>query len=225
MGGSYHHTEFSVFLQDAADAYLQARTAGRIAVPFHVVLDEMNLARVEYYFAKFLSGMESRSRGRDTEIELAPTRRILLPPNLCFIGTVNIDETTHGFADKVYDRAQLIELTATRDDLMRHIGDVPFKDVLLAIWDAIKDVAPFAYRVISEIKTYVSEAKQLGVPWEQALDDQLLQKVLPKVKGIDPRLNSALIRFKELTETRFPLSHEKANRMLAGLAHGFTSYF
>ena len=39
---------------------------------FHVILDEMNLARVEYYFAKFLSAMELREREGEARIELAP---------------------------------------------------------------------------------------------------------------------------------------------------------
>jgi 5-methylcytosine-specific restriction endonuclease McrBC GTP-binding regulatory subunit McrB len=67
----------------------------------------MNLARVEYYFARFLSAMEVRVRYGTGRIELGPEEQVVLPPNLRFAGTVNVDETTHGFADKLYARAQL----------------------------------------------------------------------------------------------------------------------
>lgn len=89
--------------------------------PFFVLLDEMNLARVEYYFADFLSILES---GRDengftkesillhelnkSKMEGIPSE-IKLPPNLYFIGTVNLDETTYSFSPKVLDRSFVIE--------------------------------------------------------------------------------------------------------------------
>lgn len=83
------------------------------------ILDEMNLARVEHYFSDFLSVLES---GRDEKDNLTredlklhdsdekeiPTS-IKLPPNLYFVGTVNVDETTHMFSPKVLDRAFTIE--------------------------------------------------------------------------------------------------------------------
>jgi len=61
-----------VFLRDAASEHAAAVAEGRPAQAFHLVLDEMNLARVEYYFAKFLSAMELRARSDHAAIELAP---------------------------------------------------------------------------------------------------------------------------------------------------------
>src|SRR5690606_17301107 len=114
----------------------EAQKAGHEARPFFVVLDEMNLARVEYYFAKFLSVMEARSQQSAT-IELSATERVALPPNLLAVGTVNVDETTHGFADKIYDRAQVIELTITSEDLSSHIGATDHANLLMSVWDAV----------------------------------------------------------------------------------------
>src|SRR5205807_3629390 len=128
------------------------------AETYYLVLDEMNLARVEYYFAKFLSAMEIRFREGTAKLELAPGHEVLLTPNLRFIGTVNIDETTHGFADKVYDRAQLIELQVTKADMAAFVGHRPWAPTLLRIWRALSRVAPFAYRVADEIRRYVDEA-------------------------------------------------------------------
>ncbi|MEQ9486107.1 McrB family protein [Coleofasciculus sp. F4-SAH-05] len=227
IDNKYHDTDFSTFLEKAEEEYQQAQVEKRTPKPYHLVLDEMNLARVEYYFAKFLSVMEVRMREGVAQIQLAPDKQVLLTPNLYFIGTVNVDETTHSFADKVYDRAQLIELEAPRQDLYEHLGDVPYRKILMKIWDEVHTVAPFAFRVIDEIKTYVEEAEALDVSWQDALDEQLLQKILPKFKGTDERVGVALQAFVDIADEKgFTLSHKKATKMLETFnQHGFTSYF
>ncbi|MFW6016172.1 MAG: McrB family protein [bacterium] len=91
----------------------------------HIVcLDEMNLARVEYYFSEFLSKMETREFVDEDRIETIPLfdkrdfekkddkekyGELVLPDNLYIVGTVNMDETTHPFSKKVLDRANTIE--------------------------------------------------------------------------------------------------------------------
>ena len=87
------------------------------------ILDEMNLARVEQYFAEVLSKIEDREphanggyrtkpligqplRGADPE-----WGTVCIPENLALVGTVNIDESTHDFSRKVLDRAFTIELS------------------------------------------------------------------------------------------------------------------
>ncbi len=232
----YHYTDFSRFLEEAEKEYKKAQEEKRTPKPYHLVLDEMNLARVEYYFAKFLSAMEVRMREGEAKIELAPDKQVSLAPNLYFIGTVNMDETTQGFAEKVYDRAQLIELEVFRKDLDEHLGKAPYREILMNIWDSVHAVAPFAFRVLDEIKTYVEEAEKLKEAesyqklddvWREALDEQLLQKILPKLKGADERVGEALKAFVEIAENEgFELSREKAAAMLETFnKHGFTSYF
>ncbi|GET38047.1 hypothetical protein MiSe_28010 [Microseira wollei NIES-4236] len=223
----YNHTAFSCFLEKAAQEYILAKSQQLNPQPYHLVLDEMNLARVEYYFAKFLSAMEVRMREEVAEIELAPGKKVLLPPNLYFIGTVNMDETTHSFADKVYDRAQLIELEVDRKDLYDCLGEVEYRETLIQIWDEVYTVAPFAFRVIEEIKTYVKEAEALNISWKQAFDEQLLQKVLPKLKGTDETVGKALKAVVNIAKVNgFHLSHKKAEKMLETFNnHGFSSYF
>jgi 5-methylcytosine-specific restriction endonuclease McrBC GTP-binding regulatory subunit McrB len=226
LDNEYHDTRFSRFLRAAAAAYKRAQGEGRTAKPYHLILDEMNLARVEYYFAKFLSAMEVRARYGTATIELGPEEQVLLPPNLRFAGTVNVDETTHGFADKVYDRAQLIELEASREAILEHIGEAPYREVLMEVWDITYPVAPFAFRVLDEITAYVNQAGALGVTWQEALDEQLLQKVLPKLKGTDIRVSETLEWLVALTDGAFPLSHAKVTKMLDEFRqHGFASYF
>ena len=84
------------------------------------VLDEMNIARVEYYFAEFLSLLElPKSEERYLDVvsdkwEKDPKGlkegRIKLPDNMWFIGTANNDDSTFAISDKVYDRAMVLNL-------------------------------------------------------------------------------------------------------------------
>ena len=225
ISGVYHDTAFSKFLREAALEWETAGEEEREPVPHYLVLDEMNLARVEYYFATFLSALEVRQREETARVQLGEDV-VLLTPNLRFVGTVNVDETTHGFADKVYDRAQLVELEAPREAIERHLADSPLTETLLSAWEALHEVAPFAFRVVDDIRDYVEAAEALGVEVEAALDEQMLQKLLPKVHGIDPRIEQALTGFIELCGDRFPLSADKARRMRIRFnEHGSASYF
>ena len=114
----YHSTAFLEFLLDANAEFAAAADAGRVAAPYFVILDEMNLARVEHYFSDFLSAMESgepiplhddeATAGGEREGRPIP-RALPVPPNLFITGTVNVDETTYMFSPKVLDRAFTIE--------------------------------------------------------------------------------------------------------------------
>ncbi len=87
-----------------------------------VCFDEMNLARVEHYFSQFLSVLELEPHRRQLKLyneelesrlynasEYRPS--VLLGDNILFVGTVNIDESTYHFSDKVLDRANVITLS------------------------------------------------------------------------------------------------------------------
>ena len=84
------------------------------------ILDEMNIARVEYYFAEFLSLLELPNPDRryldvvSDEWDNDPLQlkggRIKLPNNMWFIGTANNDDSTFAISDKVYDRAMVMNL-------------------------------------------------------------------------------------------------------------------
>lgn len=96
------------------------------AHPYVLVLDEMNLAHVERYFADFLSGIESRqpilpnltrSAAGDWRITPGEPKRIPVPANVFVVGTVNVDETTYLFSPKVLDRANSFEFRVRTDDL------------------------------------------------------------------------------------------------------------
>ena len=225
LDGFYHHTPFSEFVADSAREWNASNQAGRVAREFHVILDEMNLARVEHYFSRFLSAMEVRTREGIARLDLAPGHTVELTPNLKFSGTVNIDETTHGFADKVYDRAQILELPLPREMVAAHMEGYPWKDVILQVWDALVEVAPFGFRVLDEINAYVVAATEIGTDATPALDEQLVQKVLPRLRG-DADAAPSIDSFIALTDGRYPLANAKARSMRAELnTHGFVTFF
>ena len=114
---------------------LLLRAAADPERPYFTLLDEMNLAKVEYYFSDFLSAMESgtaiplhalngalRTSEQETEILIPTDAReaedpvryipptVRIPRNFFLSGMVNIDETTHPFSAKVLDRANTVEL-------------------------------------------------------------------------------------------------------------------
>lgn len=94
---------------------------------FLVLLDEMNLARVEHYFARFLSIMERRPDERSVELfsrtqenpgdPMARYRVLSVSPNVRFVGTVNLDETVHFFSPKVLDRCSIVGIPSAPLDV------------------------------------------------------------------------------------------------------------
>ena len=102
--------------------------------PTLIVLDEMNLARIEYYFAEMLSVLEMPSQD-EWVLDLVPTAwdgdpekldagKIRVCASTWFVGTANNDDSTFTITDKVYDRAMPIELNERADafefDLQPH---------------------------------------------------------------------------------------------------------
>lgn len=222
----YFDTDFSLFLRQAARAYQSAMDVDQKPEPFHLVLDEMNLARVEYYFAKFLSGMEVLTGAGQAQVTMFGNDVVDLTPNLFFIGTVNVDETTQGFADKIYDRAQVIEVTHGREEVASRVQHAEVKGALMEIWDAVSDVTPFSIRIVDEINRYVEEAVRIGVPWEEAFDDQIIQKILPRIKGTDIRLGAMLQRLNDITANKFHRSNSKIQHLNYGFhSNGIVSFF
>ncbi len=110
-----------------------------------IVLDEMNLARIEYYFAEFLSVMEMPD-ANEWKIDIVPVSeptdpknlingKILIPQNLWFIGTANKDDSTFTITDKVYDRAVAIAINKKADYI-----DAPYTDNVNMTFEYLDDM-------------------------------------------------------------------------------------
>ena len=87
---------------------------------YTVILDEMNISRVEYYFAEMLSILEMPNKD-EWIVEIVPSAwksdpvhlmegKLKIPPNMWYIGTINNDDSTFMVTDKVYDRAMPIDI-------------------------------------------------------------------------------------------------------------------
>lgn len=139
------------------------------ALPHFVVLDEMNLARVEYYLSEFLSIVESRrvdEEGQVVSSTLVTTNdgTFSLPNNLYIIGTVNMDETTHPFSKKVLDRANTIEFNEIQltnfamfeesgeEVKAAQVGNEQFESKYLYLKQAYRDNQELIHKVSEELE-------------------------------------------------------------------------
>jgi len=216
---------------------------------FLVCLDEMNLARVEHYFASFLSVLEAPAERRVIRLcadglqrgddPYAAHRHLRIPDNVRIVGTVNIDETTHFFSPKVLDRSNVVALAAPdlraappvrADEAIGGLVEVPFD--VFASWgpgrEATSEVAAFVkqldgvlagsrislgYRVLRRMQAYVSAAKPY-FETDRALDFQVVQSVLPKLRRSAPNFPSTLKSLREvLPAERFPRSAALLERL------------
>ena len=268
-------------------------------IPFFLILDEMNLAKVEHYFSDFLSCIESRHvDGKNLTQEpiqihsdsewlstnnsyfdlIGPT--LELPPNLFVTGTVNIDESTYMFSSKVLDRANVIELNDVDINaygsgkasgnastfVLQNFPDLsqfelPQKTDFQSIPQEARSFLSsvhailenhhlhFGYRVINEVSRYILNAQTYCEPHsdliDQALDRQLVQKILPKFNGPQTKLDAPIrelltlittglaggamtfedVEKLDVNSTRYPLSAAKLQRMSKALSlNGFANF-
>jgi len=137
MQGKYKATELSRLLWQY-DPYNNKHCVDRNLLPMNLILlDEMNLARVEYYFSDMLSKLEVRRninpekaedrKTAEIELESGPsklkeaTRRLFVNANTLFVGTMNEDETTQALSDKVMDRANVLRF-GKPNELQTHVN-------------------------------------------------------------------------------------------------------
>ncbi|KPU55070.1 MrcB family domain-containing protein [Bacillus wiedmannii] len=247
--------------------------------PYFVVLDEMNLARVEYYFSDFLSVIESR-KWKDGKIVTSPVlpesitnKHITIPSNVYIIGTVNMDETTHPLSKKVLDRANTIEFNTVNLDYFNFLMDVEEKEaeiasnrsleteylhlkecfkenedlvrnistILIEINKTLEPVgAQVGYRIRDEICFYMAYNEQGKLlSFDEALDYQIYQKILPRLAGSDGRTEEVLKQLyvlctseeydsgnNDASYAKYPRSANKLSHMLRRFEYdGFTSFW
>lgn len=205
-----------------------------------VCLDEMNLARVEHYFSQFLSVLELDEDSRILNLYNSELERnlynadkypskITIGENLFFVGTVNLDESTYHFSDKVLDRANVITLSQCNfeelcnlneyeDDGLSYdeISFLRYKELInnnnkidltkreLEMLSKIHNEINFlnknigiGFRIIKQIDKYVKNVpesmlvgnigtkniKLVHLDRKEAIDIQLVQRVLTKIRG------------------------------------------
>jgi hypothetical protein len=141
-------------------------------------------------------------------------RSILYPANLALIGTVNMDETTHGLSDKVLDRAFVLEfweidLAAYPRWGKRSIAserEARVRDALTALMQALLPARlHFGWRVVDDVLDFLDHSASADnvLSFEAALDGVIYSKVLPKLRGEDsPRFREALAKSEEALRAR-----------------------
>lgn len=189
-----------------------------------VLLDEMNLARTEYYFSEFLSKLELRRQVGDphnpydrskAEIALGGKYRLWVPDNVLFVGTMNEDESTQTLSDKVLDRSNVLRFGKPAEvgsyiparkaagPATGHLPVATWKSWISkpvgmddsAIENCRKWIGmlngamekigrPFGYRVSEAMLRYV-KCYPLRDRFQDAFADQIEQKILPKLRGVD----------------------------------------
>lgn len=140
--------------------------------PRFVILDEMNLARIEYYFAEFLSIMEMPdvsewnievvSRINSDDPKLLREGKLKVPQNLWFCGTANQDDSTFTITDKVYDRTIAIDLNQRGhyfDAPLTNNAHMSYDYLERLFFDAVRDyrISDQGKKNIQEIDEYITD--------------------------------------------------------------------
>lgn len=137
---------------------------------YTLVLDEMNIARVEYYFAEMLSILEMPSQDEwivemvpshwDSDPKLLNDGKLRIPGNMWYIGTINNDDSTFMVTDKVYDRAMPIDIN-DKGKVFKPL-DVDAQEInasyLIGLFDQAKKEHPLSdetYAKVEEMDDYV----------------------------------------------------------------------
>lgn len=203
--------------------------------PVFVILDEMNLARVEYYLSDVLSCIETgsalslHSNGVPLEGTNGTSIRaeLHLPPNLFIIGTINIDETTNPVSDKVLDRASVIEMSSV--DVEGFLNNLSGRDktleqacttarsTLVNVHRSLQEHGlGFGYRVIEEfVRYHAFDSLHLKNVPDEVTDQLLIQKIFVKLRGAEKQ-RSLLDGLDKLC-SKFPRSQAFVRKLVSDL--------
>ena len=206
---------------------------------FIFLLDEMNLSYTERYFSDFLSALESLNK----DIILPDGTVIYWSNNLKVIGTINEDETTHTLSPKVIDRANIIEMNGSLPSIyiagLIARNDVKIQNLITKDWntafishlDSIYEAldGKFGYRTIDEISNYVIiNVEFTDKNYLEFLDEQVYQKLLPKLHGTRGEILEKLEKLQSILDTPeyvFASSNAKVIAMINQVRKtGFTSF-
>ena len=199
-GSRFSSTAAAEFIRSASIEAEAAAAEQRAPRPFHLCLDEMNLARPEHYLAELLSKMEvpggkitfhtgaGVSAGSlDADAGFPP--EVAYPPNLVIIGTVNLDETTLPISAKILDRAAylVVEAHDLRGFLetLPEVASVPawIPKLLVDLDGSLDDAGQgLGYRVAQRLLRWASLGVAAGHSAEEALDWALAAQVVPRLR-------------------------------------------
>ena len=205
---------------------------------YMVCFDEMNLSKVEHYFSQFLSVLELESGKRKLRLYNPELKtklynsskydsEISIDSNVIFVGTINTDESTYQFSDKVLDRSNVIPLQIVPFGEVQNKKNVDAKKVNAEefiiknddfkkfrksnpqyaltqkekemLWEIHLEInshdrnVGIGWRILNQIDEYLQNIpRDSELSREEALDYQLLQRILTKIRGSEEQLSGML---------------------------------
>lgn len=265
MLGFFNTIDNKFDAQDVLKFLVQAQKDGDDSLKDYVnliLLDEMNLAHIELYFAEFLSRLEERRDRSNSNLPWLPVKLgagidpypLKLSRNVLWVGTMNQDETTKTLSDKVLDRGIIINFPRPKELINvknRHsLEDAEFKQngmLHVSVWEAWKNnkalgdatLDPYkkfienmndklsvvgrsvGHRVWQSVVRYMENypdvrllreegktEKDLKLALDIAFEDQLVQKIMPKLRGIETRGNAKTGCLDEIAKLIGDFSHD-----------------
>lgn len=162
--------------------------------PTFIVLDEMNLSRIEYYFSDFLSLMEHEEHLREIKLLGTPLFRkfeskryrymgltegttVKIPSNIWFIGTANRDESTFEISDKVYDRAHTMNFNK-RAPKVRSTGEpIPRRYISSGELRRLFEEAKANIHFDIESSSIITEVEALLAPYNISFGNRIANQI------------------------------------------------
>ena len=159
-----------------------------------IVLDEMNLSRIEYYFSDFLSLMENEPDKRELKISNIPLCRnergrslgylalsdghtIKIPQNIWFIGTANRDESTYDISDKVYDRAHTMNFDRRAQKPQFFNSPVPPRSISASELNRLFEEAKSKVSFKLEQTPVISQVEELLLPYNISFGNRIANQI------------------------------------------------
>lgn len=164
-----------------------------------VVLDEMNLSRIEYYFSDFLSLMENEEDKREIKLlnvklyntvdgerksylSLKDDHTLKIPKNVYFIGTANRDESTFEISDKVYDRANTMNFDKRAKPSKDFTEPLKPKYLSYKVFRTLLDNAKSTYQFTIEDNLEVKRVEELLAPYNISFGNRVYNQIENFVK-------------------------------------------
>lgn len=159
-----------------------------------IVLDEMNLSRIEYYFSDFLSLMENEEDKREFQLlnvqlkaikdgeyidykQLVHGHTLKIPTNVWFIGTANRDESTFEISDKVYDRAMTMNFTKRAPKVKNYGAPMDRHFLRYQDFKQLLDASKTNYHFDCEGNSIVKEVEKIVAPFNISFGNRILNQI------------------------------------------------
>ena len=159
-----------------------------------IVLDEMNLSRIEYYFSDFLSLMENEEDKREFKLlnvqlknikhgqnlsykQLIKGHTLKVPTNVWFIGTANRDESTFEISDKVYDRAMTMNFSARADKIKAFNEPIDKRFLDYNVFKQLMDEATKSFYFDASTSPTIKEVEALLRPYNISFGNRVEKQI------------------------------------------------